>query len=198
MKPADIIVVCGTDTLSKLIMDAEARETGQPAHVSHTIGVIGVDDDTESVLCMQAVAAGVQTGTLHRMLDGVAAAWSISDKTLTLAQREWIRDVMLTYSCEPYAYPDLVLQLADALTGTDWWTQELGALVMKWTTICSFWTCASYASFAAGGKQLLPPADLLPITWGWGPEPAPGLSNSPERLYLAGLDASRYEMVKLV
>lgn len=181
MKPADLIVVAGTDTISKWIMDCEARETGQPAHVSHTIGVLGTDPIVGTIV-MQAIAPGVHTDPLALALQGVSAAWLISDKTLTDAQRKAIVTTMMSYSCEHYAYPDILLQLLDAEFKTDWWTDELGSAVMKHCTICSYWTVMSYQA-------------NLPKNRGWGLKPSKDVT--PEDIYLAG-QSPRYEVAKLI
>jgi hypothetical protein len=183
IRPADIIVVAGTDTLSRLIMDCEARETGQPAHVSHMAAIIGVDPIVGPI-AMQAIAQGVHTDPLALVLDDVSAAWCISDKFLTDTQRLFIVKAMMTFSCEQYAYPDLLLQLLDAEFHTDWWTEELGAAVLKHTTICSYWPIWSYRTNLPLGNDA------------WGATPSD--SFTPENAYLAGLDANRYEMTKLI
>lgn len=180
MRLADLVVVRGSDWLSNAIIKAESAQCGHLAEVSHTIAMVSVNDS----LAMEAISKGVTTDYLGTALKGCAAAYCITDTSLSDRQRMDIQAAMLPFSAQRYGYPDLVLQLMDSEFHTTFWTDEIAGIVMAHTTICSFWPVKAYEVVLSANR-------------GWGTKDTQSIT--PQDIFdAAKAQPERYALEKLI
>jgi hypothetical protein len=152
MLPGDILAVRGRGWLSDNILKATG---GKVSHVGMFVSI-------DPPIIIEALTR-VRTRPLAASLADVEAAWSLTDHSLTTRQRQQIIEAACSFSADAYGYPELGLQLLDALTRTTWWTDRL-SWTLKGHPICSFLVAAAYGTVGLNfGKldQSVTPADIF-------------------------------------
>lgn len=136
----DIIAVRGQGWLANGIVRAEYGKNPPGCAVSH-VGIITAADN-DGIQVTEALSR-VETHALSVTLANCQSAWIIQYKDLTGAQRLTIVNAALSFSGDDYGYGDLLLQGADALFGTSWFTDHLAWWLSRWP-ICSYVAAAAY------------------------------------------------------
>jgi hypothetical protein len=158
VKAGDIVAVRGKGWLSRGILMATH---GQVSHVGMLISA-------EPVIVIEALSR-VRTRPLAETLHEVEAAWILSDRSLTEAQRITLIERACLFSADGYGYAEIVKQALDAAFKTTWFTDNLSRRLDQ-HPICSYLVAKAYASiglnFGAKRAESITPADIYRFALG--------------------------------
>jgi hypothetical protein len=158
LRVGDIIAVRSRGKLADLIVAAGK------APVSHVGLLVGLDPP----IVLEALTR-VRTRPLTITLLDCTSAWLLSPRKLTPNQRRRIVDTACEFSAKTYGYGEMLLQGADAICRTRWFTEHLSFKV-GCHPICSYIVAESYARdnlrFGRAPLQSVTPADIFNFALG--------------------------------
>lgn len=158
----DIICVRGQGWLADGIVRAEYGSRPPATAVSH-VGVITAADNL--VIEVTEALTKVETHALAVTLSQCKSAWIVQHKGLTGAQRLAVVNAALEFSGDDYGYFDLLLQGADAVTRTSWFTDKLAFWLGRWP-ICSYVAGEAYRRIGVTfdtGVRSVKPSDIMSV-----------------------------------
>ena len=154
-QPGDILAVRGKGFFARGILAA----TGNT--VSHVGMVTGVEP---FVMIIEALLR-VTTRPIEESVADAERAYLLQDISLSAGQREAIVRRALKFSAADYGWGDILLQLANAIFRTTWFTDHLTFGLLNQFPICSYLVAESYKTigltFGKKEEESITPADIF-------------------------------------
>jgi hypothetical protein len=152
-QPGDILAVRGKGFFARGILAA----TGDT--VSHVGMVVG----DRPVIIIEALLR-VETRPIEKSVSDAEAAYLLQDLSLSMQKREAIVKRACQFSAADYGWADILLQLANAIFRTTWFTDHLTFGLLKQFPICSYLVAESYKTmgltFGKEKEESITPADI--------------------------------------
>lgn len=152
-KPGDILAVRGKGFFARGILAA----TGNT--VSHVGMVVG----DSPVIVIEALLR-VKTRPIEESVADAEAAYLLQDLSLSADKRDTIVKRACQFSAADYGWGDIILQAANAILRTTWFTDHLTFGLLNQFPICSYLVAESYKTvgltFGKRKEESITPADI--------------------------------------
>lgn len=154
-QPGDILAVRGKGFFARGILAA----TG------NTVSHVGMVTGTEPFVIIIEALLRVKTRPIEESIADAERAYLLQDISLSADQREAIVRRALKFSAADYGWGDIVLQLANAVFRTTWFTNHLTFGLLDQFPICSYLVAESYMeaglTFGKENEESITPADIF-------------------------------------
>jgi hypothetical protein len=152
-QPGDILAIRGKGFFARGILAA----TGNT--VSHVGMVVG----DSPVIVIEALLR-VKTRPIGESIADAETAYLLQDLSLSPQKRDTIVKRVCQFSAADYGWGDIVLQLANAIFRTTWFTDHLTFGLLNQFPICSYLVAESYKTigltFGKQKEESITPADI--------------------------------------
>jgi hypothetical protein len=153
-QPGDILAIRGKGFFARGILAA----TG------NTVSHVGMVTGTEPFVEIIEALLRVKTRPIEESMADAEAAYLLQDLSISADQREAIVRRALEFSAADYGWADILLQLANAIFRTTWFTDHLTFGYLNQFPICSYLVAESYQTigltFGKEKEESITPADI--------------------------------------
>ena len=129
----------------------------------NTVSHVGMLVGDNPVIVIEALLR-VKTRPIEESLADAEAAYVLQDLSLSVQKRDTIVMRACQFSAADYGWADIVLQLANAIFRTTWFTDHLTFGLLNQFPICSYLVAESYKTigltFGKQKEESITPADI--------------------------------------